>query len=133
MRRKAKRNWFSQNIFCLEAWYKYISFYGESHNRTFIIMLVVIFICSFVISFDTSLLQLPTFTSQESNLALLFSFINKYFTCFKYNFYYMIHPAESTFHDKLTIVAFVTAVERIIILIISTFYLLALRRRFKRN
>ena len=133
MRRYSKTSWLKRNIFSWEAWYKYISLYGQSAKRAFWGILLVILTSTFIISFDKNILQTSTPIKINYGLKNILSFLDMYLNAFKYNLYYIIHPAETTFQDKLTITAFVTAWERILIIILGTFFLLALKRRFKRN
>jgi hypothetical protein len=61
MRRKRKKNFFTRNLFSLEALYKWFSNYGESILRPLLISLLIFVVCSIILSISgkgyTSLLE----------------------------------------------------------------------------
>lgn len=132
MRRQSHSNWFKQNLFSWEAWYKYISNYGQSSTRAFWGIMLILVLCSIIISFDTNLYQINNGLNLEISFQSISSTLNIFLRSIKYNLYYLIHPAEWTFKDQISLTAFVTAWERIIVIVLGAFFLLALRRRFRR-
>jgi hypothetical protein len=133
MRRRARGNWLNRNLISWEAWYKYISNYGQSSNRAFWGIILMLVVCSVIISFDPHLNQINDTAPPAGLFQNISASINSFLTAFKYNLYYLIRPVGMTFESKISLTAFVTAWERIIVLVLGTFFLLALRRRFRRN
>lgn len=134
MRRQSRGNWFRRNLFSWEAWYKYISLYGQSSKRAFWGIILILFLSSIIISFDPNIIQhLDNTPISDFNFKDILFIIKIFLKSVKYNLYCLIHPAEWTFQDKISLTAFVTACERIFVILLGTFFLLALRRRFRRS
>lgn len=133
MRRYSRSNWLKRNIFSWEAWYKYISLYGQSAKRAFWVIIFVLLLCSFIICFDPNIHQLSIAPTSDGFFQDVTQFVNIFFRAVKYNLYALIQPAEWTIKDKISLTAFVTAWERVLVIILGTFFLLSLKRRFRRN
>lgn len=133
MRRLSRGNWLKRNLLSWEAWYKYISNYGQSSSRAFWGIILMLVVCSVIILFDLNLHHINNTTSPAGLFQNISDTIKSFLIAFKYNLYYLIRPVGTSFESKISLTAFVTAWERIIVLVLGTFFLLALRRRFRRN
>lgn len=131
MRRKSKSNWFMQNIFCLEAWYKLISLYGQSVNRTLLSIIVTFFLFTFFLTeIDNSTKNIIETIMTYNSLEIL-TYIEKLLLSAKTNLTFLINPPGLSFHqpeNKLLLIG----IERLILIVLITLYILALRRKYKR-
>jgi len=89
---------------------------------------MLLLLSSIIICFDPNIHSLENI----QDLSVL-KIIKIFFESMKYNLYSLIHPAEWTFGDKISLTAFVTGWERLFVIVLGTFFLLALRRRFRRS
>lgn len=133
VKRLSKGSWLNRNLFSWEAWYKYISLYGHSSTRAFWGIIFIFLFCSVIISFDTYSNRFTDSLFLDFSFQRISIFIQIFFESIKNNFYYLVNPAGLKTNDTITLTAFIIALERVIALIMITFFLLALRRRFKRN
>ena len=132
MRRCAKENWLKRNLFSWEAWYKYISLYGQSAKRAFWGIILILLVGSIIVALDPNINNMKNFQILNPGFDDVIIFVKFFINAIKYNLFCLIHPAEWTLKDKISLTAFITAWERILIILIGAFFMLALRRRFRR-
>ena len=88
---------------------------------------------SFIITFDGSIPSLSNHSLQGLNITSVLSLFEKFIIALKINLFSLIHPAEWTLKDNVTLTAFIAAWERLIVILLGTFFLLALKRQFRRS
>lgn len=132
MKRQSKGSWLKRNLLSLVVWYKYSSLYGRSAERSFWGIILIIVLSSFLISFDPdNKLNMTLINSFNfKTLLLIFKIL---FEATKVNLFSLIHPAEWALKDEITLTAFITSWERILVIVFGTFFLLAVKRQFRRS